>query len=579
MSKKTILIIIFSVLWIMVAQISKAAVINVTTTHDNVPGSLRAAITTANTNGEDDTIYLPAGTYILSGAAREDANTGGDLDINTGRKLTIIGKGKSQTYIHGNNIDRVLHILSGTVTISDLTIQNGHAPDGDCGCCREHNCDDGLSGGGIYNCGNLTLTHCDLKKNAAGNGGPGKNAGLGGSGGGVYNTGMLTLDNCIISNNNAGDGVEGDEIGGYGGGGGGILNQGTVTLNNCTISGNRSGIGGIGGTWDKAHSGDGGGISNYGKLTMSGCTVNNNNTGNVKVGMGNAGHGKGGGIYNHYRSDIMLTNCTISGNQAGSGYFSGNGGGLYNIGNSQLIGVTIANNTAGGSRCPSKVYGGGIYNIGTVRLSNSIVANNRVSFGHAPDCYGTFNWVSYSVIEDTKGCTLTGFQKANILGKDPVLGTLKNNGGLTYTHELLSGSPAIDAGDSFDLSEDQRGYTRPVDIPGIANVSDSADIGAYEFNTSYSISGAIDYGGSGMPGVTLTFSTNGGSTVTDSNGHYSHTVLYNWSGTVTPAKEGYIFNPSSRNYISVSTNLSNQDYTAASILPPYISLNHTQLYF
>jgi hypothetical protein len=172
MSKKSILIILFSVLSVMVTQISKAAVITVATTQDNVPGSLRAAITTANNNGEDNTIYLPAGTYMLSGDAREDANVGGDLDIDTDRKLTIIGKGQNRSYIDGNGIDRVLHILNGTISITDLTIKKGKAPHGG------FFFTEGDDGGGIYNCGNLTLTQCVIKENAAGDGGAFHNYGV-----------------------------------------------------------------------------------------------------------------------------------------------------------------------------------------------------------------------------------------------------------------------------------------------------------------------------------------------------------------------------------------------------------------
>ena len=46
---------------------------------------------------------------------------------------------------------------------------------------------------------------------------------------------------------------------------------------------------------------------------------------------------------------------------------------------------------------------------------------------------------------------------------DPVLGALQNNGGRTFTHGLLTGSPAIDAGDpNFTPPPftDQRAYAR-----------------------------------------------------------------------------------------------------------------------
>src|SRR5207244_12433121 len=68
------------------------------------------------------------------------------------------------------------------------------------------------------------------------------------------------------------------------------------------------------------------------------------------------------------------------------------------------------------------------------------------------------------------------------INTDPMLGPLQDNGGPTFTHALLSGSPAIDSGDpSFDpyafnppLLYDQRG-------DGFARVvNDRIDIGAFE---------------------------------------------------------------------------------------------------
>jgi len=63
---------------------------------------------------------------------------------------------------------------------------------------------------------------------------------------------------------------------------------------------------------------------------------------------------------------------------------------------------------------------------------------------------------------------------------DPVLGPLQDNGGPTFTHKLLSGSPAIDAGDpSFTPppNYDQRG-------PGFSRVVNGRiDIGAFELQS------------------------------------------------------------------------------------------------
>ncbi|MEX0993679.1 MAG: choice-of-anchor Q domain-containing protein [Solirubrobacterales bacterium] len=53
---------------------------------------------------------------------------------------------------------------------------------------------------------------------------------------------------------------------------------------------------------------------------------------------------------------------------------------------------------------------------------------------------------SHNLIENTVGCTVAGDTTGNIVGSDPALGPLDDNGGPTETHAPLAGSPAIDAG-------------------------------------------------------------------------------------------------------------------------------------
>ena len=67
--------------------------------------------------------------------------------------------------------------------------------------------------------------------------------------------------------------------------------------------------------------------------------------------------------------------------------------------------------------------------------------------------------------------------------------------------------------------------------------------------------------GSGIEGVNVIFD-NIGSTKTKESGYYSKGIPNSWSGTVTPTKDGYSFNPKSRSYNNVTSNLSNQDFTA-----------------
>lgn len=91
------------------------------------------------------------------------------------------------------------------------------------------------------------------------------------------------------------------------------------------------------------------------------------------------------------------------------------------------------------------------------------------------------------------------------------------------------------------------------------------------------ISGRIvDSEGLGVPGVALTFSAGDGKenyeTTTDQNGEYSQAVVYDWNGTVTPAKAfnndiDYEFKPPSRTVRVIS--FVTGDYDA--VLPPVIS--------
>src|SRR5262249_9676195 len=73
------------------------------------------------------------------------------------------------------------------------------------------------------------------------------------------------------------------------------------------------------------------------------------------------------------------------------------------------------------------------------------------------------------------------------------------------------------------------------------------------------------------------FSGNGASCQkADAQGHYACTVPSGWSGTITPALNGYTFAPSYRSYDSVNANQGAQDYAAtAAVLPTTTALTST----
>ena len=239
---------------------------------------------------------------------------------------------------------------------------------------------------------------------------------------------------------------------------GGIRNSGTLILSNSTVSGNATcGVVNLGG-----------GIMNTGKLTINNSTISGNQAGGRSPGYG-------GGIYNWDTGSVTINNSTISGNFAFCGVFAcgaGAGGGIYNLGELHVNNSTIACNRGwgNGNKVPR---GGGIF--GGATFQNSILANNG-----AGNCYLTSGSSGYNLSSDSS-CNFSNVGDLN--NTDPKLGTLGSYGGPTQTMPLLSGSPAIDAGNPNGctsgsgslLKTDQRGMPRPdpEDTGG-------CDIGAFE---------------------------------------------------------------------------------------------------
>ena len=148
---------------------------------------------------------------------------------------------------------------------------------------------------------------------------------------------------------------------------------------------------------------------------------------------------------------------------------------VFNIASGSTVAISDVTATNG-----SAVVGGGIYtgNSGTVSFKNTIIAGN--SGGSLPDCRGTLTSQGHNLVQELALCTIDGDLTGNITGQDPNLGPLADNGGPTFTHALLDGSPAIDAGDDsvldspLSLTTDQRG-------PGFPRLSGAhVDIGAFE---------------------------------------------------------------------------------------------------
>ncbi|MCP4218148.1 MAG: hypothetical protein GY765_26160, partial [bacterium] len=494
MNRKNGLHVIMTLLFILCQLPLFSAVLTVTTTEDEVAGSLRETIAVAAENGERNVIYLPAGHYVLNPwtSGGEPSTIYIDIPKTDNINLYIIGEDADSTIIDVDNRDRAFEILSGKVYISDITIQNSTPDDGVT--------DRTQNGGAIHNKGELALVRCKLINNSSGSDQITYAQGFrGGKGGAIYNDvdAEMVIDRCVISGNYTRGGRTGDFDQNPGGDGGGIYNRGDMEIANSLITNNSTGEGGDGGS--------GGGIfHSTGYLKISASSIANNSTGPGQRSFGPlpplriTSGGDGGGLYIE-SGKVDMVNCTVSGNGTGRGMMeayttllggAGYGGGIaVNDGELSLNLCTVLDNSTGAGALnenSSKTAtgdGGGIYVYygAEANIENSIVALNTVgTLGVGTNGKGAINSEGYNLFGDTADLSLLGDLTGNLTGVDPLVEPLAYNSAFTLTHALKAGSPAIDAGNAEHIY-DQRNFRRDTD----STITPSgSDIGAYEFNAS-----------------------------------------------------------------------------------------------
>jgi hypothetical protein len=322
-------------------------------------------------------------------------NNGGDLILENGNAIT--GNIASGTSASGGGILS----LSGDLTIVGSEINNNSA---------------NRAGGAIEIIdGSLTFDNSMMVGNdvAGGAGTPAP-----GNGGGLHITGndaFVTISNSIIAENEGGRE------------GGGLWNQSgsTMLVMMSTIEGNTS-------FGDGADDGGAGLFNNGGILMLSNSAVINN----VDNGM----ESRGAGIHNHATGTVEIAVSTISGNR------SNFGGGVFNGGDTVwLNAVTIANNEA-------SMLGGGIYSDSMTMIKNTLIANNSGNTGI--DISGNVRSEGYNLIgmDDEESFEQ---QETDLVNVDPMLAELNADGQATATLQLMTGSPAYNAGDPDDMFEDQ----------------------------------------------------------------------------------------------------------------------------
>ena len=362
-----------------------AGTIMVTNLADSGPGSLRAAITSANGNSQPDIICFKK---KLSGTI---PFTSGPMDI-TG-ELMIDGPGASRITFSGNNASRIFNLVKNSVQTPNVTINNVTIADA----CNTIKDDLGAitatRGGAILNDGGtLRLTHVTMRNNRTIDISQSTVVG----GGAVVNSGLATLvaTDCLFVNNIASGGSR------YSFGGAiGNVTESLATIENCAFIGNEL---------TSRGTSYGGAIGNLGQssLTVINCVFDDNTargsdanekafggaiatrpgtvdqsgsvteidcclfTRNLALNTAEAADAGGGALYNE-RSMLSVEWSSFLRNEAVGGNAAG--GALHNaLGLMSLAHTTINANLAdGGSN--GEGIGGGLYNLGTVTADKETI--------------------------------------------------------------------------------------------------------------------------------------------------------------------------------------------------------------
>lgn len=453
--------------------------------------TLRQAALDANAAPGPHLIFfvLPPGTTI--------GLTSGEIKF-TGPDVTVQGPGRDELTISGNHSSRIFEVQgNGTLSLNDLTLRDGLAQGNDSNQADQRggailvgipNVDfnvppppdvpglalsniavfgsqafsptDGGGGAVFIQDGNLTIDHCLMDGNFARR-----------AGGAVQTRrGSVFITDSQFTNNTA---DFSSAFGENAAAGGGIqINRSHGEIHRSIIRGNQL-------TGPATGSGLGAGINvfmQFEPVLIDSTEISDNQSTEIPLSFG-------GGVQCHLEPDntvptFTLVNSTISGN-------TGLTGGVEAGCNTAILNSTIANNTS------TNFYGDGgapgieAYSPNTteqiqVTIVSSLISGNlgggadvRIYHdGYADPAFVGSNALVQSV---EVGVTLPA---DTLIGIDPLLAALTNNGGPARTQALLPGSPAIDVGsNSQALANDQRG-------PGFARAVGAApDIGAFEFDS------------------------------------------------------------------------------------------------
>ncbi len=319
----------------------------------NTPENFQAALTSAQSNGEADVIYVAPGTYSLTQTLMYLADDGDEA-------LTITAANQAMPPIlDGQNGVQMLHInndlnddgagdANAPITIRYISFRNGNGV---------QNGIPGFGGGLQVETGqaSINMEHCTFNNNSSDH-----------FGGGAYfhsKHGVLSVRNCTFSENSATH---------LGGGFLFLSDTGSATASDNTFTNNRV-------TSTDETTGGGGMVvfSGDGSIVVTGNTFTDNQ----------AGWRGGGARIGNHTNTITVTDNVFTGNQAGE---KGGGTSVGTYGNDTL---TVLNNTFGNNSAGDD--GGGLFlKLARDSRSQANVSNNTFNGNTASDKGGAFKFLS-----------------------------------------------------------------------------------------------------------------------------------------------------------------------------------------
>ncbi len=230
-----------------------------------------------------------------------------------------------------------------------------------------------------------------------------------------------------------------------------------------------------------------------------------------------------------------------------------------------------------GSAKPDTSNGNGVYSFTVSYGFSGTLTPSKVSYKFTPT---SISYTNVGTNQTNQNYTATAITYS-ISGNAGVAGAiLKLNDGSTVITDTANGSGVysftVNDGTTDTVTPSLTGYTFSPTSNTYPNIISN------QTNQNYTKT-AITYTISGNAGVARAILdwTDGAvkNALADTNGNYTITVSYNWSGPVTPSKTSFSFNPANKTYSGILSNQLNQYYLAsisnAPVAKPAINVTDT----